>query len=145
MTAARRAKSPGFILPRLIIFDFDGTLAESEIIASEVISAKLAAHGGHVQPDEITATLSGIERDDQLQHLESSFGLSLPRDFMELVGAEVHSLTSDILIATPGPIELLHWLTIPFCVALKTPRLELIHRMRAAKSFEPDWPALLFF
>jgi HAD superfamily hydrolase (TIGR01509 family) len=130
MTVVRQ--SPGFVLPRLIIFDFDGTLAETEIIASEVISAKLATHGVQVHPDEITATLSGIERDDQLPHLERSLGLSLPSDFMELVGAEVHSLTSDILMATPGATELLRWLTIPFCVASNTSRFELIHRMRAA-------------
>ncbi|WP_292530772.1 hypothetical protein, partial [Mesorhizobium sp.] len=69
--------------------DFDGTLAETEIIASEVISTKLAAEGVQVHPDEITATLSGVERDDQQPRLESLIGVSLPKNFMETVGVEI--------------------------------------------------------
>ncbi|TIX85599.1 MAG: HAD family hydrolase [Mesorhizobium sp.] len=132
MTAAPSITTSDRPRPRLIIFDFDGTLAETEIIASEVISTKLAAEGVQVHPDEITATLSGVERDDQQPRLESLIGVSLPKNFMETVGVEIQLAASVSLSATPGAIELLQWLTIPFCVASNTSRFELIHRMRAA-------------
>ncbi|RWD23175.1 MAG: HAD family phosphatase [Mesorhizobium sp.] len=132
MMASPSIKTSDRSRPRLIIFDFDGTLAETEIVASEVISAKLAAEGVQVHPDEITATLSGVERDDQQRHLERLVGVSLPKNFMETAAAEIQLAASGTLSATPGAIELLQWLSIPFCVASNTSRFELIHRMRAA-------------
>ncbi|MBB4232548.1 beta-phosphoglucomutase-like phosphatase (HAD superfamily) [Rhizobium mongolense] len=116
----------------MIIFDFDGTLAETEIIASEVISTTLAAQGVNVQADEITARSPKVERDDQQPRLESNLGVSLPENFMEIVGVEIQLAASANRSATPGAIELLQWLTIPFCAASNTSRFELIHRMRSA-------------
>ncbi|QPB24735.1 HAD family phosphatase [Rhizobium sp. 007] len=118
--------------PRLIIFDFDGTLAETEIIASEVTAKKLAAQGIDAHPDEITSVLSGIKRDDLQPRLESYFGVNLPTNFMEAVEMEIQHAASTRLPATPGAIEVLEWLSIPFCVASNTSRFDLIRRMRAA-------------
>ncbi|QPB24296.1 HAD-IA family hydrolase [Rhizobium sp. 007] len=118
--------------PQLIIFDFDGTLAETEIIDSEIISAKLAARGINAHPHEITTELSGIERDHLQSRLERYFSVDLPTNFMKAVEMEIQQATSTQLAATPGAIELLEWLSIPFCVASNTSRFNLIRRMRAA-------------
>ncbi|MEZ2127914.1 MULTISPECIES: HAD family hydrolase [unclassified Sinorhizobium] len=121
--------------PKLIIFDFDGTLAETEAMAAEIISNKLAAQGLNLEPDEIARTLSGVPKEKDQPLLEQLLGVRLHESFMDEVRAEWRAGVSAGLAPTNGALETLKWLPIPFCVASNASRADLIQRMRATRLF----------
>ncbi|MFA1674869.1 HAD hydrolase-like protein [Rhizobium mongolense] len=57
--------------PKLIIFDFDGTLVETETLVAQIISSKLAELGRTVSPADIAATLAGVPRAQEATLLEA--------------------------------------------------------------------------
>jgi HAD superfamily hydrolase (TIGR01509 family) len=121
--------------PKLIIFDFDGTLVETEELVARIISRKLADRGLAVLPADVAATLAGVPRADERALLETLAGISLPDSFMDDVYVEWHAAMLLGISPTPGAVETLQTLTIPFCVASNTSRKDLILRMRSAHIF----------
>lgn len=124
------------VSPKLIIFDFDGTLAETEAMFAQIISKKLVSLGAALKPNEISIALSGVTRENVKSHLEKLTGKNLQECFMSEVRAELRVAISAGLPATPGALEMLQRPSTPFCVASNASRFELIRRMRAANLFE---------
>lgn len=123
-------------LPKLIIFDFDGTLVETEVLFTEIISDKLAKQGLYLEPAQIATSLSGGARERDKLLLEELLGEKLQDCFMDEVRAAVRAAVAKGLATTPGALEMLRWLPIPFCIASNASRSDLILRMRAAGLFE---------
>lgn len=135
MTNSSLSKAIAANRPKLIIFDFDGTLVETEVVVARIIAGKLAEMGRTVAPSDVAATLSGVPRARERGLLESLASVSLPDGFMDDVDVEWRAAILAGVSPTPGTVETLQTLDVPFCVASNTTRKDLILRMRAANIF----------
>jgi beta-phosphoglucomutase-like phosphatase (HAD superfamily) len=70
---------------RLVIFDCDGVLIDSEPVADRVVSAELAAVGWRVTPAEAHARFLGMRMEDMPPAIEATLGRPLPDDWVPRV------------------------------------------------------------
>ena len=104
-------------VPKLVIFDCDGVLVDSEPIANRVFAHQLAAHGLVMDPEVVMRTFIGRSRDTCIEMagrlrgepLPAGFGAAWDRAFFEALRNEVR--------AVDGVAEVLRNLGIPYCVA----------------------------
>jgi HAD superfamily hydrolase (TIGR01509 family) len=75
---------------RPIIFDFDGVIVDSEILANRALAACLTANGLPTTMEESFARYAGMRLSDCIAAAERFHGRALPRNFAELYRA--HSL-----------------------------------------------------
>ena len=122
--------------PKLIIFDLDGTLVETEALLARIISQKLLMKSIPLSVAEIASLLAGVRKEDSLSILEKRLGMTLEKKFMEDSRKEVRAALVDGLSATQGSRALLSSLPIPFCIASSASRFDLVLRMRAADLFD---------
>lgn len=103
--------------PDLIIFDCDGVLVDSEIIAVEIESRLLTAAGFPISVDEVAETCVGLSYPDMVALLERRFGRAVPESLaIELQEATLEEFPNR-LQAVAGTADLLTASTTPRCVA----------------------------
>ena len=61
--------------PELVIFDCDGVLVDSEIIAARVEAEVLTKVGYAIEPDELSERFAGLTFTDMLLRIEAETGL----------------------------------------------------------------------
>nr|WP_319387851.1 HAD family phosphatase [uncultured Cohaesibacter sp.] len=122
--------------PKLVIFDLDGTLVETEALLARIISQKLQINSIPLSVEEISSLLAGVRKEDSLSILEKRLGLALDTKFMENAREEARAALVGGLAATQGARELLSSLAVPFCIASSASRFDLVLRMRAADLFD---------
>jgi HAD superfamily hydrolase (TIGR01509 family) len=104
-------------LLELVIFDCDGVLVDSEVIASRVFAECLNEAGIMLSIDEAMAFGVGKSATILAAAAEKEFGRSLPVNFMENMRARVMAAFTQELKAVEGIIELLAALKLKRCVA----------------------------
>lgn len=102
--------------PELIIFDCDGVLIDSEIIANRVYPQVLAAFGLPITAADIDR-FTGMTDAATFATLEREFGCTLPRDHAERLAAALKDAYTRDLQAIPGIVDVLAGLSMPCCVA----------------------------
>jgi hypothetical protein len=116
----------------LVLFDFDGTLAETEFMSVSAISRFLAERGISASPTEVANITSGVGRIFVPSLLERHFALEFDDTTKGSIDeAIVTALQGDIAV-TNGTAVLLAALAVPHCIASNAPRAELVGRMRRA-------------
>ncbi len=127
--AARTAKL------RLVIFDCDGVLVDSEGIANRIIASQLSKLGWHMTPHEAEQRFLGMTLPDMTPLIEANIGHPVPAEFGPSLMAEfLHRLTTDA-IAIPGAIAALDGVTalgMPWRVASNSSHEEMgakFHRL----------------
>jgi HAD superfamily hydrolase (TIGR01509 family) len=70
-------------MKRLIIFDFDGVLADSEVLANTVLAEAITELGVPTTPDESLRVFMGKRFHDVIAAVESAVGRPLPDGFAE--------------------------------------------------------------
>lgn len=115
--------------PRLVIFDCDGVLIDSEIIAARAQSRALAEHGIAITPQEAARRLDGIPDADMWQTLQDENARALPADFPRQYADRLQDTFRQELRALPGVRETLAALRqrgMAYCVASSStpPKLE---------------------
>lgn len=104
----------------LVIFDHDGVLVDSEIIAMELIANLLTDHGVPTTVDDAITTYLGTSLDSVMSVIEDS-GRTLDRDHFDRgFHASLFDGFRERLTAIPGIPELLDALTatgVPFVIA----------------------------
>ena len=106
--------------PRLVIFDCDGVLIDSEIIAARAQSRALAEHGIAITPQEAARRFAGIPDADMWQTLQEENARPLPPDFPSQYADRLQDTFRQELRALPGVHETLAALRqrgIEYCVA----------------------------
>jgi HAD superfamily hydrolase (TIGR01509 family) len=86
----------------LIIFDCDGVLVDSEIIAARVLANALTEIGFPLTADECIARYTGISIASVVERVEAEWGRQLPPDFLDQVRAGDEEAFRADLQAIPG-------------------------------------------
>lgn len=117
MSSARPSRDDGPGPVRLVIFDCDGVLVDSEPIANRVFAEMLEAHGLPMTVEEVIDTFVGRSRDTCVAMAGEMRGAALPEGFAQAWDRTFHAAMRRELRAVPGVPELLAGLKVPFCVA----------------------------
>lgn len=102
--------------PQLIIFDCDGVLIDSEIIAARVEADMLKEHGYDIEPHAHAIRFTGLNFSQSLKIIEEESGRSFPDNICDKVEAEIDSRLWRDVVALPGADEILDALDQPRCI-----------------------------
>ena len=103
--------------PQLAIFDCDGVLVDSELLACGAVASSLSEIGIGVTTEDIVSRYAGISADAMYQDLEVRFGRGISPEIREAIQRRVLAEFERDLHPMPGVDELLRSLSCPACVA----------------------------
>lgn len=101
----------------LIIFDCDGVLVDSEVLAIRAEVRVLADAGFPMTEDEIAATCVGLSYPDMMALLEGRFATPMPQGLEQRIQDEAIAAFPAELQELPGMSDFLRRNTLPRCVA----------------------------
>jgi HAD superfamily hydrolase (TIGR01509 family) len=96
-----------------ILFDNDGTIVDSEIIAIRVMLRHLSAYGVHIHEHTYSRRYPGLLERDILAMIKTEYGVHFPADFLESLRAEYRRIFDEELRAIPGMPSLFKRLKVP--------------------------------
>lgn len=94
----------------LTIFDCDGVLVDSEVLASQIFAEALAQEGIAVTAEYCHKRYKGFTLNDCLHATEQEFGCSLRRDFLKRLQHATEVGFAQALKPVPGIENVLCWL-----------------------------------
>ncbi|MGE5442540.1 MAG: HAD family hydrolase [Bacteroidota bacterium] len=104
-------------IPTLVIFDCDGVLVDSEVVAARVLARELTAIGIPLTANDCIARYTGISMGSVLSLLEEEWGRAPPADFVERIRvADAEAFRAE-LRPVAGVREAVRALAHPKCVA----------------------------
>jgi HAD superfamily hydrolase (TIGR01509 family) len=103
--------------PDLVIFDCDGVLIDSEVIACRIDAEELTRVGYPISSAEVVARFAGVTARETYATVEAELGRPLPAGFSEQVRARIAAAFETELVAIPGARAALTGLGRPVCVA----------------------------
>ena len=122
-----------YIVTELIIFDCDGVLVDSEIIALTVLAAAASEEGAAMGADEAIRSFRGLKIADCVREIERRSGRRVRETFV----ADLRRATALAFDAGLKPIEGIHAalaeITVPVCVASNGPMSKLTHTLGLTK------------
>ena len=101
----------------LAIFDCDGVLVDSEVLASRLLAEAVSALGYPLSPEQSRERFTGKSIRQVVAAIEADWGRTLPVDFEEKLRARDLAVFARELQAVPGIAAALPNLGIPICVA----------------------------
>jgi HAD superfamily hydrolase (TIGR01509 family) len=110
----------------LYVFDCDGVLIDSEIIAAEVDADAFTKAGFEITPQDIMRRFAGATFVDMHKAIEDEMGRSLPDDFVAKQRAEVDKRLADELDAVPGVHDMLDKLEGQKCICSNSTSARLL-------------------
>ncbi|MBF6029438.1 HAD-IA family hydrolase [Pseudomonas sp. P115] len=119
--------------PKLIIFDCDGVLVQSEEITLSVLISLLNGYAsGNTTLDGqcFIEHFRGRKITECLREAEQLLNVCLPAQFEQEFRAQALSALTHELKATDGIFEVLEKLQVPYCVASSAPRNKIEHCLR---------------
>ncbi|MBV4454793.1 MULTISPECIES: HAD family hydrolase [Pseudomonas] len=123
-------------VPKLVIFDCDGVLVQSEEITLSVLIAMLNTQGNTVlDATRFIEHFRGRKMAECLREAEQLLNVCLGTDFEQRFREQALVALTLQLKATDGIIEVLHRLTVPYCVASSAPREKIEHCLRLVGLF----------
>ncbi|MEM6964570.1 MAG: HAD-IA family hydrolase [Bacteroidota bacterium] len=107
--------------PKLIIFDCDGVLVDTEAISTGVITQLARALGVPISNQEALETFTGTSLNFVQDFLEKKLGKKLPEDFEPVYRKKTFEEFEKNLQPISGIHAIVENLAIPFCVASNAP------------------------
>ncbi|MBZ9994296.1 HAD family hydrolase [Mesorhizobium sp. BH1-1-4] len=103
--------------PKLVIFDCDGVLIDSEFLGCKVVSEALATIGHHITVEEVVRRFTGISFNEMCRILREEKGINPPPELEDLIKKNVQAAFETDLKAIEGAADFVSQLGIPYCVA----------------------------
>ena len=113
---------------RLVIYDCDGVLVDSEPVANRIVAAELTALGWAMSADEAEAHFLGLSNIDMQPIIEHHLERRLPDTWQEALMQKMLDGLAEGVEAIPGAIEALHATTrlgLPWRVASNSSHEEM--------------------
>jgi HAD superfamily hydrolase (TIGR01509 family) len=101
----------------LVIFDCDGVLIDSEMLACRVEAEQLSALGVSMTTEEVVRRFAGVSAKDVRATIERENGRTLPADYESRIARLVEQTMAQELRAIPGVHQLLPLLSTQYCIA----------------------------
>jgi D-ribulokinase len=118
--------------PELVIFDCDGVLVDSELIALGVTRRRLDAAGLRMTDEETRRRFLGQRLDSVIGRIESERGTLLPREFPDDLSREILSAFARELKGVEGVRQAVEGLRARLCVASSSAPGRVRHSLRLA-------------
>lgn len=96
---------------RLVIFDCDGVLVDSEPVSNRILAAELSARGWPMSEDEAARRFVGSTLIDMRPVVEARLGTALPADWLVTMQARMIAALTEEAVAIPGAVETLQALS----------------------------------
>jgi HAD superfamily hydrolase (TIGR01509 family) len=103
---------------KLVIFDCDGVLVDSEPIINRAHAEVLTACGYPITEKVLVERFCGISDPEMLEIIEREWGCALPASYNQRVGSMIEAGFRESLAPIEGVAEALDSLTSPVCVAI---------------------------
>jgi HAD superfamily hydrolase (TIGR01509 family) len=114
----------------LVIFDCDGVLVDSEVLASRAVAEALAAVGYPLAAETIAERFVGISDKDMYAVLESEMGRPLPAGFDADMRRRAALLFDEALQPMPGIEATLTAMSVAKCVASSSLPQSVLDKLR---------------
>ena len=101
----------------LIIFDYDGVVADSEVLNSTVMAEQLTAIGLPTSLDDVLAAYTGKRWRDNRPAVEAALGRPCPEDFHTTWFATCRARAPHQLRPVPGMVDFVGRRAEPRCIA----------------------------
>ena len=130
---------------KLVIFDNDGVVVDSEPLASVATSQTLTALGHPMTPEECDQAFLGISLPTTRRLVEERSGRALAADFEDRYRARVAELIASQLRPVPGigtVLDILDAAGLPYCMASSSGRQQISLSLRKtglAERFAGRW------
>jgi HAD superfamily hydrolase (TIGR01509 family) len=115
--------------PRLVIFDCDGVLIDSEMIACRADAALLTELGFPTSVEDVLDRYVGLSAKVLIADIEARHGRVLPAEFPGLLRARIEAAFEHELKPMAGVETLLQSLHLPRCVASSSSLPRLAHAL----------------
>lgn len=120
---------------KLVIFDCDGVLVNSEGLGNDVFAAMLAEYGHQISGIESRLRFRGVNLTKCLEILTRETGIELPETFE----SDFRQRMSDVFKAQLQPVEgalrLVESLKVPYCVASSGPRQKIEENLQTTNLY----------
>ncbi len=119
---------------RMVIFDCDGVIVDSEPIADRVVVRELTALGWDITPSEAHERFLGMRLPDMPPLIEAAIGRALPAGWVEHVANELVAAMSREAILMPGAeaaLDAADTLGLPWRIASNSGPRQLAAKFRA--------------
>lgn len=100
----------------LIIFDCDGVLVDSEILATQVSIEVYAEHGFETTPEEFSERFCGMTNQDILREVSDELDKGLPQSLHDDIETRIDDKLANELKAVTGVHRMLDKLDNPRCI-----------------------------
>jgi HAD superfamily hydrolase (TIGR01509 family) len=117
---------------RLVLFDCDGTLVESETLMHDVRMRRFSALGIACTARELAIRYNGVRYPALIADLSARHGIPIGPEVFEAIEQEFNTRCASELRPVAGARELLEAMPVPFCLVSNSPRPRLIHMLRSA-------------
>ncbi|MBN9268110.1 MAG: HAD family phosphatase [Hyphomicrobium sp.] len=127
-----------------VIYDFDGVIADSEVLANLVLAEAVSSLGLPTTLDDSIARYMGKRWGEVVAAVEASTGQRLPQDFLDALKLATLARFRDALQPVPGALDFItRFAALPRCIASSSSaeRLQLCLDVLA---FEPHFPGAVF-
>ena len=116
MTAERRT----VLSPKLVIFDCDGVLVDSEPVNNRALGLLLSSYGLRLQPDELRTHFRGTANSRLQDIAMAHWGVALPANFSDVLEDAERVALEEGLRAVPGVADVVRLVSasgVATCVA----------------------------
>jgi HAD superfamily hydrolase (TIGR01509 family) len=113
----------------LVIFDCDGVLVDSEVLAAQAESEVFRARGFDLSPERVLEVMVGKSEASMADWILHEYGRPLPDDFFQAYRVHREALFADALMPIAGVAGAIRALTQPVCVGSNSPAHRIAHSL----------------
>lgn len=112
---------------KMIIFDCDGVLVDSEFITSRVFAEALEGYGYSISAEECIRKFTGASEEACRQAIREETGITIPKNYWSIHEPQLRCAYEKELTPLMQPVlEILKILKIPRCIASNSPRSHIL-------------------